>query len=136
MYKDEDVDRPGKRLVHRVALEDVDEIPKEGVLFIVVSQLDPDMPRLNGRRRMAESHSHDRYALIVKKEWFLLYGWDDGDYEWKRHAVNPWAEASTTIPDHLPLSPATINFEGSQLGDNPESPEWLAAVDQFNKELH
>jgi len=136
MYSREDPARAGKHLVRRVPIEDVDLLPKTGVLFIVVSQLDSVNPRLNGARRMSEAWGKDRYALVVRREWHLLYGFDDGDFQWRRHAVEPFAEASSVTPDHLPLSVPSVTFEGAQLGTGPDDPLWIAALKQFNEELH
>ena len=136
MYASEDPNRAGKRLVVRVPLEDVDQLDKTGVLFIIISQLDDVAPRLNGRRRMAEKYGYDRYTLVTKNKWFLLHGFDDGDFKWRRHLGDPFAADATVKPDHLPLVASSVTFEGSQYGESPNSPEWVAAVAQFQEEMH
>jgi len=136
MYNVPDPNDASKKRILRVPIEDVDQLPKTRVLFIIVSQKDPQNPRLNGNRRMAEAHGKDRYCFVFRKEWFLLYGWDDGDFKWRRHLIKPWAEASTVKPDHLPLSPASVVFEGEQLGEGDQDPLWIAAYDQFMEEMH
>jgi len=117
--------------VYRNAIDEIDDIPRHGVLFIIISCVDPVRPRLNGRRRLYEAHSKDRYTLIVRKNNVMLAGWDDGQFEWKGLA-DPWAEASTVKPDHLPLAHPAITFEGVQIAPD----EWKKAIKQFMDEMH
>ena len=116
--------------VYRKPLDDIDDIPRTGILFIIISCEDKDRPRLNGRRRLCEAKCHDWYTLIIRKNNVMLAGWDDGDFEWKR-LTDPWAESATTKPNHLPLAKA-ITFEGIFI----QPDEWKKAVDQFMTEMH
>jgi len=117
--------------VYRVPLDEIDDIPRHGVLFIIISCEDTVRPRLNGRRRLCEAHGRDYYTLIVRKNNVMLAGWDDDDFVWKG-LVDPWAEKSTTKPDHLPMAHPAITFEGKFLHKD----EWQKAIKQFNEEMH
>ena len=117
--------------VYRTPIDDVDSIPRTGVLFVIISCEDLVKPRLNGRRRLCEAHGRDWYTLVVRGENVMLAGWDDGDFVWKK-IVDPWVEASTTRPDHLPLVHPAITFKGEFV----EKGEWEKALKQFNDEMH
>ncbi len=117
--------------VYRRPLDQLDDIPRTGTLFIIVSCEDAARPRLNGRRRLVEAHGRDRYAVVLRGGMVMLRSWDDGDIEWKR-LNDPWAESATTRPDHLPLVRAAITFAGILL----PAVEWQRAVAQFNEEMH
>jgi len=116
--------------VYRTPLHENDSIPRTGILFMVISVEDSVKPRLNGRRRLCESCAHDYYTLIVRKNHVLLAGWDQFQFVWKG-LVDPWLEASTTHPDHLPMARA-ITFEGVLVSKD----DWLKAVDQAMAEMH
>lgn len=122
-------------IIHREFINNVDNLPIDDILFLIVSCLDDKNPRLNGRRRLLEAYGNDHYSLLVRHGWVMVYGWDDGDFEWKRFQTDtPFKEL--TLPDHLPLSNYAYNFNGGQLGDTPEHPDWLAALEKFQVEMH
>jgi len=121
----------GKFKIYRKALDDLDDIPRTGVLFIAISCEDSVKPRLNGRRRLCQSSGRDWYTLIVRKNNAMLAAWDDGDFEWKR-LTDPWDESATTKPDHLPMSGSPITFRGVWI----DTEEWHKALEQCNNELH
>lgn len=138
MYDEVDPLRPTKRLIVRVEIDQVDTLPKTNVLFIIVSQRDVIDPVLNGRRRMAEAWGKDFYTFMLKRDEFMLLGHDDGYLIWRLHRFtgNPFSEGASQRPDRLPLSPASTAFSGSMLGSSPSDPAWLAAIDQFEEEMH
>ena len=116
--------------VYRAPLDAIDDTPRSGILFIVISCEDDVKPRLNGRRRLCEVHGRDWYTLIVRSKNVLLAGWDDGDFVW--HGLpDPWAESSRTIPDHLPMA-RSITFKGAWI----EPEKWKKALEQYNAEIH
>ena len=120
----------GRFKIYRAPIDNIDHIPRAGILFIVVSCSDDIKPRLNGRRRLCQSCGHDWYTFIVQGRKVLLAGWNDGDFEW--HSLdNPWAESSTIRPDHLPMARG-ITFKGKRIPDD----EWQQAITQFMDEMH
>ena len=119
-----------KHKVYRTPVNDNDNIPRSGILFMVISCEDTVRPRLNGRRRLCEAHGKDWYTLIVRGQHVMLPGWDDGDLVWY-NLDNPWAEETRVIPDHIPMAHG-ITFKGKRIPDD----EWLQAIDQFMAEMH
>lgn len=121
--------------IYREDISDIDVLPNEDILFLIVSVQTDDRPRLNGRRRLLELHGNDHYALLIRNGWVMGHGWDDGDFVWSRYQTDtPFKE--NVYPDHLPLATNAHQFNGGSVGTDPEDPLWLAALDLFQREMH
>ena len=126
----------------RVPLDQADTLPKDDVLFIILSA---STTSERGRRtiggvpyeRIAEMKAHggawkgaSTYAVMRLNGKVTIAGWDDTEWLWRDEA-DPFAEQPRAgIPPIFP--PDTILFYGAILPDA----EWPAAVALFNAEMH
>lgn len=68
----------------RVPISDIDQLPKDNVLFISIQT---DL-REGKEKNISSCFGFDNYAIAQKRDnsddWFMLFGWDEGDFVWRR----------------------------------------------------
>jgi len=66
------------------SIDNVGNLPKDNVLFIKLRTDTRDGKLAN----ISQVHGFDNYALLSKRDrddnWYMLYGWDDDEYIWRR----------------------------------------------------
>ena len=93
----------------KVALDDIDQLPKSNVLFILVT-CDKEEGKL---ANIAFKSGFDFYALGRKRsaghDWIMLFGWDDDDFVWRKtlHPHDPGGR----VPVIAPLGCMHVVFE-------------------------
>lgn len=117
-------------LRRRVPIGRLESLPRQEVLFIILSAPDPERPRKDGCRRVRETWGLDWYYVSVQDGTVELGGWDD---EWRFvHDVDdPFGMAvrKLAIPQ---LPDSSVVFEGSQVSAD----KWAEAMGIFEKEMH
>lgn len=113
----------------RVPIEEIDELPKDNVLFITV--LAPDQ---EGKlKRLVARFEFDHYSFGVRKrggvDWVMLFGWDDDDFVWRKTA-NPWNPVGR-LDEGPPLGCLHVVFNGVHVS----SEVWGSARALFAKEV-
>lgn len=113
----------------KASLDNLDALPKDGVLAIVV-RTDEEEGKL---RNITFSQGFDKYALCQKQDggqtWIMLFGWDDGDFKWRRlsnvHDIDAIREVD------MPLGCLHAVFQGQQVTDA----KWKTALTTLNAEM-
>jgi hypothetical protein len=112
-----------------VPLDQLDILLKSEVLAIVV-RTDEETGKL---RNIAFSHGFAKYALCQKQDggqpWIMLFGWDDGDFKWRRLSNSHDIDALREVP--MPIGCLHVIFEGQSV---PRS-KWTTALQVLNDEM-
>jgi len=113
----------------KVSLDAIDSLPKDNVLFIAVTNSLESGKKAN----ITTCFGFDHYAFCQKTHmgstWVLLFGWDDGDYKWRR-LLNPH-ESGSIEQVNPPLGCMHVVFDGVHVDDS----RWKSALDDFHKEM-
>jgi hypothetical protein len=123
----------------RVPVEEVDKLPKTGVLAIILSCQDSDNPRVTidgvGYRRLTQKAGYDFYYLL--KYWddgSWWYGFEGRDSEnlvaFRKDSAKPFADGSLRV-EHPRYNCWSLVFEGQNVDDET----WAEAKTTF-KEMH
>lgn len=110
----------------RVPIEDIDQLPNDGVLIIVVTA-----PKDERYEVVAYSHSKDHYSLLSRGDWVLLCGWDDSEWQWRR-IRNPWESTAFQTASYLPFGCLSVTFHGVSV--HPDV--WKEAVGIFDEDMN
>jgi len=113
----------------KVALEEIELLPKSNVLFILITN-----PDEIGKTANVESCSgFDHYAFCKKRtmgtEWIMLFGWDDGEFVWRR-LIKPH-ERGADEQVNPPLGYMHVVFDGVHV----DNEKWKQAIKIFDKEI-
>lgn len=113
----------------RVQLDQIASVSKAGILAIVI-QTDEEIGK---KRNIVWSSGFDHYALCQKKdngqEHIMLFGWDDGDFTWRR-VTNPHDNDAKEKVD-MPIGCFNVIFHG----ENIPVKKWETALEILNKEI-
>lgn len=113
----------------RVPLDQVDTLPKDKVLAIIV-QTDEEEGK---KRNIVWKFGFDHYALCQRETegqpWVMLHGWDDGDYIWRRLSNTQDADGRREVD--APLGCMNVIFRGQSVTDA----EWKVAEKLLYKEI-
>lgn len=108
-------------------LENINNLPKDNVLFIIATTTEREGKLGN----LSSISGYDNYGLCQKNEsgheWIMLFGWDDGDYVWKRECETCENRQEVDIP----LGCWSVIFRGRQVSEGA----WQSAKDVFNNEM-
>jgi hypothetical protein len=113
----------------KVALEDIDQLKKDEVLCILVSNDTGEGKRKN----IASGFGKDFYALCTQRsgnqDWVMLCGWDDDDFVWRRidRPHGPGGRRRVVAP----LGCMHVVFRGQHVEDDV----WKEAKRIFSKEM-
>lgn len=111
----------------RVPVAEAGGLPRAGVLFIVLSAVDPETGR---PKRVREKFGKDWYYLLRDAAGrYMLQGWDDKQHRWYDPA-DPFAYPEDAPPSEM--LPDAIVFEGGYL---PPA-EWERALETYYAEMH
>lgn len=115
--------------IQKELLEDIDRLPKDKVLFLLVE----DDEREGKLKNIAACDGFDSYALCRRRDnahdWVMLFGWDEDDYIWRR------TDACVACEDRLvvdaPIGVMHTVFRGGSVSQE----KWAEAKVKFDKEM-
>lgn len=110
------------------SLEEINKLPKDNVLFILVST-----DEIEGKlKNVVSCFGFDHYALCQKRDnnqdWIMLFGWDDDDFAWRQ--VNCGGCINREVMD-VPIGVMHVVFRGGHV----EEETWKEAQRIFNEEM-
>lgn len=115
--------------IEKELLEDVDKLPKDNVLFILIK----DTEREGKLKNITSCHSFDHYALCRKRDnsqdWVMLFGWDEDDFVWKRTSECAGCPDREVVD--APIGIMHVIFRGCSVS----AEKWLEAQKKFNSEM-
>jgi len=110
-------------------LSEVDKLPKDNVLFILVE----DTEREGKNKNISMIHTFDSYALCQKtvsgQPWIMLVGWDDDDFIWRRADKCEGCENRQIVD--MPIGVMHVIFRGVSVTNKV----WEKALAKFDKEM-
>jgi len=108
-------------------IDNIENLPKDDVLFI---KLRTDK-REGKFANISQIHGFDNYALLHKRDrdddWFMLYGWDEDEYIWRRECD----KCSNREVVDAPIGTMHVVFRGGAVSTD----EWEKAIKIINKEM-
>lgn len=112
-----------------VPIEGIEALSQDGVLAIVVR----DSAVEGKKRNIAEIHGFDHYAFCERtamgQPWIALFGWDDGDFMWRRTSNHLDIDARDKVD--LPFGCMHMIFRGQDVLDV----YWKQALRIMDKEM-
>jgi hypothetical protein len=117
----------------KVPLADIGDLRTDGVLMIVVlsDEINPKTGKPHGRIQQCSRFDH--YALCSRawesNAWTMLFGYDEADYKWVRHA-RPW-DSCSRFPTSPPISVMHVTFHGGAVSDE----DWKAMIEKADRKL-
>ncbi len=113
----------------RVPIEEADQLPKTGVLAVIISCSDDIRPRLDGYRRVVQGVGKDFYYLLNYNDMYALDSRDESDLIRFFKKESPW---DVYYKDHPEYTCSMLVFEGEYVPDVV----WQEALKIFNDEMH
>lgn len=125
----------------RVPIEEADSLPKENVIFVILSS---ETTEIDGRRKVGDTWYRRWYEMsetdvvaLIKRTWqgkiqYLLQGWDEQEWLFK-DAEDPFRDYSGEAHGIPPIWPTdTILFHGRGLNAG----DWFNAKKQAMVKMH
>lgn len=115
--------------IKRELLEDIDQLPKDNVLFILVE----DTEREGKLKNITSCSGFDNYAFCQRRDssqdWVLLFGWDEDDYIWRRTSKCDGCRDRLVVD--APIGINHVLFRGGSVSQEV----WPAARAKFDSEM-
>lgn len=110
-------------------LEDIEKLPKDNVLFILVE----DNTREGKLKNITSCHGFDNYALCQRRDnsqdWVMLFGWDEDDYIWRR--TSECEDCKDRVLVDAPIGINHVLFRGGSVSQQI----WPDACAKFDVEM-
>ena len=110
----------------RATIEETNTLPREGVLFIVLSTEWGNRKAL--RRRI---WGFDYYGLWIDHRSWMLEGWDNGDLYWRQWSLRYPDQPYKSRKRPMPMPRNTLIFRGKGLSQE----DWKQALEVFDEEM-
>lgn len=115
--------------VKRELLGEIEKLPKDNVLFILV-KTDQREGKL---RNIASCQGFDNYMLCQRRDnsqdWVLLFGWDEDDFVWRR--TSECVGCKDRIQVDAPIGINHVTFRGGSVSQEV----WDTACAKFSSEM-
>lgn len=116
--------------IQRESLDDIDKLPKDNVLFILITTTE----EVGKLRNIVMCSEKDNYALCQKRnlgsDWIMLFGWDDDDFLWRK-TTDPHTGCNYRDVVDAPFGFMHVIFRGVQV----KARVWEEAKELFNQEM-
>ena len=110
-----------------VPVGQINDLPKDNVLFIKL-RTDTREGKLGN---ISQIKGFDNYAVLTKRDggssWYMLYGWDEDDYIWRREC----SDCVNRVPVDAPIGTMHVMFRGIAVSNAV----WQQAVTKIDNEL-